>query len=56
MPNGGSEYRELWEMVRDNQKELKRMQEYAFKLEHTIDEKNEEIKALQIAIRSLRNE
>ena len=56
MPNGGHEYREIWEMVRDNQKELKRMQEYAIELEHTINKKEEEIKALQLAICSLRGE
>jgi regulator of replication initiation timing len=46
--------RELWEKVRDMQEELGRMKKHVADLSKTIDKKNEEIKALQVALRSLK--
>jgi hypothetical protein len=53
MPNGEHEYRKIWEMVRDMQKELERTKEWAIKLSKENDKKDEIIKSLQLTILTL---
>ncbi len=48
--------REKWEKVRDEHEELGRLKKHSADLCKTIDKKKKEIKALQIALLSLRNE
>lgn len=45
--------RKLWEKVRDQEEELARMRKNVYELSAIIDKKNEEIRALQAAIRSM---